>query len=327
MNVYDFDETIYDGDSTRDFYFYCLKKFPSVIKFLPYQAFYFVLFVFGFITKTQFKEKFYIFFTAVKNIDNAVDDFWQTHKSGIKKWYIENQKEDDIIISASPTFLLAPICKTLGIKHLIASDADRLTGKYNGENCYGEEKVNRLKKYSSEFEIENFYSDSLSDSPLAYLAKSAYIVDGDTLIDWHEYEKTHKKSIKKTFLSPEFIAFLIIGCINVLTGVGFSSLFSLFLPTNLAFVLGYAVSLTISYFLNTFLAFKEKLSFAKYIKFCISYVPNFLIQNVFVLILYNKLGLSKYLTFLLAAVIGVPVTFLFLKFFAFKKKSRKQSFI
>lgn len=26
MNVYDFDKTIYDGDSTIDFYLYCVKK-------------------------------------------------------------------------------------------------------------------------------------------------------------------------------------------------------------------------------------------------------------------------------------------------------------
>lgn len=324
MNAYDFDETIYDGDSTRDFYFYCVKKFPSVLKFLPYQAFYFALFVFGFITKTQFKEKFYIFFTAVKDIDGAVEDFWKSHGNGIKKWYLEAKKDDDVIISASPYFLLAPICKSLGIKHLIASNADKLTGKYNGENCWGEEKVNRLKEYDASFEIENFYSDSLSDSPLAYLAKRAYIVEGDKLTDWKEYEKNHKKSLVKTFLSPEFIGFVIIGCINVFTGVLFSSLFSLLLHANPAFVLGYIMSLTISYFLNTFLTFKEKISFAKYIKFCISYLPNFIIQNILVVVLYNHLGINKYLVFLLAAILGVPITFLFLKFFAFKKKETKK---
>ena len=92
----------------------------------------------------------------------------------------------------------------MGIKHLIASNADKLTGKYNGENCWGEEKVKRLKAYDETFEIENFYSDSLSDTPLARLAKKAYIVEGENLTDWNEYEKTYKKSILKTFLSPEF---------------------------------------------------------------------------------------------------------------------------
>lgn len=31
MNIYDFDETIYDSDSTKDFYFYCLKKYPKIL--------------------------------------------------------------------------------------------------------------------------------------------------------------------------------------------------------------------------------------------------------------------------------------------------------
>ena len=32
MNVYDFDKTIYKGDSTLDFYFFCLRKKPIIIK-------------------------------------------------------------------------------------------------------------------------------------------------------------------------------------------------------------------------------------------------------------------------------------------------------
>ena len=39
MNVYDFDKTIYDGDSTIDFYFYCLKKHPKIILCLPIQLY------------------------------------------------------------------------------------------------------------------------------------------------------------------------------------------------------------------------------------------------------------------------------------------------
>lgn len=30
MNVYDFDKTIYDGDSTIDFYFYCSKNIQKL---------------------------------------------------------------------------------------------------------------------------------------------------------------------------------------------------------------------------------------------------------------------------------------------------------
>ena len=63
------------------------------------------------------------------------------------------------------------------------------TGKIAGENCYGEEKVCRF--YGAGYEkgsIDEFYSDSLSDSPLAEIAKTAYIVQGEKLILWNEYK-------------------------------------------------------------------------------------------------------------------------------------------
>lgn len=189
MNVYDFDETIYDGDSTRDFYFYTLKNNKSIVKYLPMQAFYFVLFALKIITKTKFKEKFYTFFKSIKDIDLFLEKFWDENEKNIKDWYKKTQKEDDIIISASPYFLLLPISKRLKINHLLASNVDKFTGKYDGENCWGEEKVKRLNKYISDYSIDEFYSDSFSDTPLAKLSKRAFIVKGNELFDWNEYKK------------------------------------------------------------------------------------------------------------------------------------------
>ena len=34
MNVYDFDNTLYDGESALDFYFFCLKRHPRLIKYV-----------------------------------------------------------------------------------------------------------------------------------------------------------------------------------------------------------------------------------------------------------------------------------------------------
>lgn len=183
MNVYDFDKTIYKGDSTRDFYFYTLRKKPSVLKYLPMQAFYFVKFISGRITKTQFKEKFYMFFDVIEDIDAFVDSFWNSHKKNIKSWYYEKHKDSDYIISASPEFLLKPICQYLKVTNLIASKVDKYTGKYDGLNCYGEEKVKRLRLITNE-RIEEFYSDSRSDTPLAEIAGKAFIVKGAKIDGW-----------------------------------------------------------------------------------------------------------------------------------------------
>ena len=35
MNCYDFDKTIYNGDSTKDFYLFCLKRHKGIIKTFP----------------------------------------------------------------------------------------------------------------------------------------------------------------------------------------------------------------------------------------------------------------------------------------------------
>ncbi|MDE6357601.1 MAG: haloacid dehalogenase-like hydrolase, partial [Eubacteriales bacterium] len=99
----------------------------------------------------------------------------------------------DIIISASPEFLLKPICEKLGIKYLIASKVDKKTGKYEGLNCYGAEKVIRLNKEMPNTEIREFYSDSFSDEPLAELADKSYIVLGEELFDWWEYKAQNFK--------------------------------------------------------------------------------------------------------------------------------------
>ncbi len=184
MNGYDFDKTIYNGDCTKDFYFYCLKKHPKVFFKVPNA-------ISGAIshyilkkkTKTQFKEKMYTFLLCV-NSSKDILEFWDRHEHKIKSWYINQKKDDDIIISASPHFLIDEICKRLDIKNVIASKVDVKTGKYTGLNCYGDEKVVRFNKEFSGSIIENFYSDSYSDTPLANISNKAFLVTGDNIKNW-----------------------------------------------------------------------------------------------------------------------------------------------
>jgi len=321
MNVYDFDKTIYDGDSTLDFYLFALKRKPGLIKYLPIQVLGCLKYLLGICTKLEFKEKFYYFLNGIDDTDNLIEVFWNEKQSKIKEWYLNSKKDSDLIISASPVFLLEPICKKIGIKHLIASEVNKKTGICEGENCYGEEKVVRLKKEFRDATIKEFYSDSLSDSPLSLLADKRFIVSGANIVEWDEYKLSTIKRVKKIFLTKQFFNFLIVGGINTVNGILFAYIYSLFLPVNIGFVLGYITAMTISYFLNSTIVFKESMMFQKYIKFCISYIPNFIIQNIFVLIFYNTLRWNKLLVFALAAIVGVPVTFIIMKFFAFDKKN------
>lgn len=184
MNVYDFDETIYEGDSTRDFVFYLVKKYPKCLLKLPKIGIKGISYVLKNISKTEFKENVYSMFSYIPNIDTEVETFVDTHMHCIKRWYIEQQKDDDVIISASPEFLLKPFMDKLGIKNLIASKVNQVTGTYDGLNCYGEEKVVRFDAQFDRKCIDNFYSDSYSDDPMAKLAKQAFLVKGNQLEKW-----------------------------------------------------------------------------------------------------------------------------------------------
>ena len=183
MNVYDFDNTIYRGDSTADFYIFCLKRHKKTVLLLPSLikgTLKFYLFKRG--TKTEMKQNMYKFLRYAE-IEKDVADFWAKNEKNIKPFYRAQHKDDDIIISASPYFLLRPICERLGIKNLIASDVNEKTGEYTGINCHGEEKVRLFnEKYGGK--IDRFYSDSVSDLPLAKIAEKAFLVKGDEISDW-----------------------------------------------------------------------------------------------------------------------------------------------
>ena len=118
------------------------------------------------------------------DIQKDINDFWNINIDKIKPFYKNQQQKDDVIISASPEFLLAPICKTLKINYLMASVVDEHTGKYSGINCHGEEKVRRYREMFGDTKIYEFYSDSYSDTPLAKISEKAFIVKGNRLLDW-----------------------------------------------------------------------------------------------------------------------------------------------
>lgn len=176
MNVYDFDETIYDGDSSIDFYLFCIKKNPSILfRSIINQLSGTTLYSFKRITKEKYKEKYFSFLKFVSINNELLNEFWSANNKKMKDWYLNQKAPCDVIISASPEFLLRPICNRLGVS-LIASKVDPSTGRFAGKNCHGQEKVKRFTELYPNETIDEFYTDSKSDYPFAALAKKAYLV-------------------------------------------------------------------------------------------------------------------------------------------------------
>jgi phosphatidylglycerophosphatase C len=187
MNVYDFDKTIYDGDSSIDFYFFNLKESSQIILYAPKQLIAGLLYKLHLIDKTAMKQSFYSYFRMIPDMDKRLEKFWKEKAQKIKPFYQATHQSTDVIISASPEFLLEPICKKLNVR-LIASIVDKKTGKYTGKNCFSEEKVKRFRQKYPNAPINTFYSDSKSDEPLAKLAKKSVFVVGNDLKEWPNKE-------------------------------------------------------------------------------------------------------------------------------------------
>lgn len=186
MNVYDFDDTIYDGDSSIDFLKFCIKKNKKCLLIIPIVIVYILLYKVKLCSKEQLKTKYFSFVKYFNKIDDVVIEFWESKNYKLKDFYINGKKDTDIIISASPMFLLKPVAKYYGFK-LIATDVDKKTGKLIGKNCHDSEKVRRINELGIK-RINNFYSDSLSDAPLAKISKNAYIVKGEKIVMWSEFK-------------------------------------------------------------------------------------------------------------------------------------------
>ena len=182
MNVYDFDNTIIRGDSTALFYMYCLIRTPKMLLRLPGLA-WGALFVLK-KDKQRFKQSMFGFLRDLKDPEGMVSHFWDKYLSRVKPFYLSGKRTDDLVISASPEFLVRPAMQRLGEKQVLASPVDIRTGLYLGPNCHGEEKVRRFNEAFPNGHIERFYSDSHSDDPLARLADQAFLVKGETLLPW-----------------------------------------------------------------------------------------------------------------------------------------------
>ncbi len=196
MNVYDFDRTLFPGDSSMHFWAYCKDRYPLIWLHFPAGITKMGLYKLKLFPWGAVMEKFFSFMKYIPDRERVIEEFWDEKVTKIYPWYKERQKEDDLIISATPYFIINPIARRLGIKHVIATDMDIYTYKINGIDCTGIEKVRRFKEEYPDAEIDEFYSDSYSDLPLAQIAKKAYMINKrGEITDW-DFE--NKKGLRKS---------------------------------------------------------------------------------------------------------------------------------
>jgi HAD superfamily phosphoserine phosphatase-like hydrolase len=184
--VFDFDGTIYKGDATKEFcWFYYRKK--------PFKAYYFIIqlafwmqYRLGLLSTTQFKSKFLQFINDndAAQIDVLVALFWTKKKKLVRGHLIDEitrlKKEGVhiVVVSASPELFIKTFCLSLGVDTVLGSELKVLNNKYSLlVNCRGQEKLKRIKRDFTDFEIIAAYSDNEDDDVLLNMAKNGHWVD------------------------------------------------------------------------------------------------------------------------------------------------------
>ena len=80
----------------------------------------------------------------------------------------------------------------------MATEYDREFGVYLNNMMYAKEKAKYIIDHGFPV-IDNFYSDSLADTPLALCAEKAHLVTikASTVIDWPDLDKETMEKVKK----------------------------------------------------------------------------------------------------------------------------------
>ena len=186
--LFDFDGTITTDDSLIKFIRYCVGDIKTILgmlillpmlityklKLIPnYRAKQYMLsYFFKGMDKHKFQTKAQEY--SIKHIDRIV------RPKAIEKirWH-QKQNHKVVVVSASIECWLKPWCNKNGLE-LIATkmqiNKDTITGKFLTKNCYGIEKVNRVKEvYNlSDYKKIYAYGDSYGDKELFELADESF---------------------------------------------------------------------------------------------------------------------------------------------------------
>jgi len=98
-----------------------------------------------------------------------------------------------VIITATNRFVTAPIADLYGIEHLLATEPERVNGRFtgavSGTPCFQQGKVAVLERWLTEhqrtLEGSSFYSDSHNDLPLLNRVTRPTAVDPDEILATH----------------------------------------------------------------------------------------------------------------------------------------------
>lgn len=175
INLYDFDGTIYDGNSSVDFFVFCLLRNPRITKHAVRNLSDVCKISLRLLNLEDSNGEYCSFLSELNDLDSLVELFWDKNQGKVQKWYLNQKEESDIVITGSPEFIIKPICEKLHISG-IGTLVDIETGKIT-DLCYKKNKLKRLEPILSNQQVNAFYTDDVeADCHLFPIANHVYKV-------------------------------------------------------------------------------------------------------------------------------------------------------
>lgn len=190
LAVFDFDNTITTKDTLIDFLRFFAGDFHfamGLLKCVPVIALYKLKFI------NNQKAKEYLLSHFFNNLpEEDLIKYGREYSlkrlaeilnpEAVKRINFHKQRNDElVIVSASPAYWFRDWCNEQGFKTIISTELKKnngiITGKILGSNCFGDEKLRRLKH---EFPLEDYeyiyaYGDSKGDLALLNFASESYM--------------------------------------------------------------------------------------------------------------------------------------------------------
>lgn len=182
--LFDFDGTLTTHDTLSDFIFFSLGKFRGLVGAVILAPVLFLYFT-GLMNNAKAKERVLSYFFKGIAADqlNALGQNYVRQRlpvilrpAGLNKiaWH-QSQGHEVVIVSASAESWLKPWTQAMKLE-LIATALEvkdgKITGKFTGKNCHGQEKVRRIQAtYNLPDYAQIFaYGDTPGDKPMLALA-------------------------------------------------------------------------------------------------------------------------------------------------------------
>ncbi len=295
MILCDFGGYIYKGNLVKDLYLMTLRQNKKFIKHLGTMLKEHFLFILGRKGKSRLSLRMFDCLCAHKDRQAFIREFWEKHKKKLRPI-----PEGATIISIFPADIVEPVCAG----HRVIA----LTGCEKECNTKAELLLHNIPDPV----IGTYYYGNTIDDSLIPISETVITPTGEVFT-------RHKKSFKRMFFVREFLMYAMIGGINTLCGVVCAYAFSLILPPMMAFVIGYVIFLVLSYILNTKLTFRQSFGFVKFFRFCVAYLPSFVIQFLLAGVLISAFGHARFIVYVLTVAAGIPATFLVMRFYSFAR--------